>query len=66
MEALNCRFYLITVDHDRNTDRAGGDHQNIDLVIGERFERTRSNTRARFHTRADQGDLCDVLIHKDL
>src|SRR5262245_25854396 len=57
---------VLLVDHHRDLDLRGGDHLDVDALVGERLEHLRGNAHVRAHPDADDRYLADPVVTDDL
>ena len=66
---VDSRDSLVSVlrfDKNGGLDLAGRDHLDVDLSVIESLKHLCGNARVAFHTRADDRNLCYVIIIEDL
>ena len=59
------QFHVLLVDDDGGLDLAGGDHLDVDALLGQRAEHFGRDTHVAAHADADDGDLADLRVAFD-
>ena len=62
MDDLDCFIRILLVNQDRYLDLAGGNHVDVDIGIVKRLKERGCHAGVVDHTRAHNGNLCNIRI----
>ena len=66
MDGADSLVGVCTVDDAGDLDLAGGDHLDVDIVVGQCLEHLGSNAAVALHTSTHDGDLGAGGVHTDI
>ena len=66
VQHAHSKFQVLLVDHHRDLDLRGGDHLDVDALLGQRAEHLAGDADVGAHADADHRDLGDPVVAGDL